>query len=62
MQEKLEQEYEERHRKRVEEARQYVESLTVEEMKRIIIGYRVSEMEEIEEQFYEDPDEYDYWR
>ena len=31
-------------------------------MKRIIIGYRVSEMEEIEEQFYEDPEEYDYWK
>ena len=61
-QEKLEQEFEERHRKRVEEAQKYVDGLSVEEMKRIIIGYRVSEMEEFEEQFYEDPEEYDYWK
>ena len=30
-------------------------------MKRIIVGYRVREMVEYEEQFYEDPEEYEYY-
>lgn len=52
-----------RHKKRVKEATKYVESLSFEEMKRILIDYKVSEAEEFEEQFYENPfdDEY-YWR
>lgn len=62
-QQKLEKEFMLRHKKRVKEATKYVESLSFEEMKRILIDYKVSEAEEYEEQFYEDSydDEY-YWR
>ena len=60
-QEKLEQEYMERHHKRVLETTKYVDSLTIEEMRNIIINQRVREMEEFEERFYEDPDEYGYY-
>ena len=51
-----------RHEKRVKEATKYVESLTFEEMRRILINYKVNELEESEEQFYEDPydEEYDW--
>ena len=60
-QDKLEQEFMERHKKRVLEATKYVDSLSVEEMRNIIINYRVIEAEKFEEQFYEDSDEYDYY-
>ena len=62
LQEQLEKEFMERHKKRVKEATKYVESLTFEEMRRILINYKVNELEECEEQFYEDPydEEYDW--
>ena len=62
LQEQLEKEFMVRHEKRVKEATKYVESLTFEEMRRILINYKVNELEESEEQFYEDPydEEYDW--
>ena len=62
LQEQLEKEFIERHKKRVKEATKYVESLTLEEMKQIIFNYKINELEEFEEQFYEDPydEEYDW--
>ena len=62
LQEQLEKEFIERHKKRVKEATKYVESLTLEEMKQIIFNYKINELEEFKEQFYEDPydEEYDW--
>ena len=62
LQEQLEKEFIERHKKRVKEATKYVESLTLQEMKQIIFNYKINELEEFEEQFYEDPydEEYDW--
>ena len=62
LQEQLEKEFIERHKKRDKEATKYVESLTLEEMKQIIFNYKINELEEFEEQFYEDPydEEYDW--
>ena len=62
LQEQLEKEFIERHKERVKEATKYVESLTLEEMKQIIFNYKINELEEFEEQFYEDPydEEYDW--
>lgn len=62
LQEQLEKEFIERHKKRVKEATKYVESLILEEMKQIIFNYKINELEEFEEQFYEDPydEEYDW--
>lgn len=59
-QEKLIEEYELRHIRRTQEAIEYVNSLTVEEMKSILIRHKIIELEEWEEQFYESPDE-DYF-
>ena len=62
LQEQLEKEFIERHKKRTKEATKYVESLTLEEMKQIIFNYKINELEEFKEQFYEDPydEEYDW--
>ena len=62
LQEQLEKEFIERQKKRVKEATKYVESLTLEEMKQIIFNYKINELEEFKEQFYEDPydEEYDW--
>ena len=62
LQEQLEKEFIERHKKRVKEATKYVESPTLEEMKQIIFNYKINELEEFKEQFYEDPydEEYDW--
>ena len=59
-QEELEEEYMVRHQKRIEKAKKYVESLSIEEMKQILIDYKITELEEYEEQFYESPDDF-YW-
>lgn len=60
-QERLEQEYIIRHEKRVAEARKYVESLSIAEMKELLINHIISQTEEFEEQFYEDPfDDYEW--
>ena len=60
-QEQLEDEFMERHNKRVEKATKYVESLTIEEMKKILISHKIIELEEFEEQFYEEPYEDDFY-
>lgn len=44
LQEQLEKEFIERHKKRVKEATKYVESLTLEEMKQIIFNYKINEL------------------
>ena len=61
IQEELERQFEERHRERLKNATEYVESLTFEQMKSLLIGYMVSEMEENEERYYENPSEYGWY-
>ena len=54
-------EYEKRQEKRKIEARKYANSLTVKEMREIIYRTKLSELEEIEEQYFDDEDEDEYF-